>query len=357
MMQPVYIHSASAISPQNSFDIELFLQPVVHTNTGKLFVVDPDYRQYINPVAIRRMSRIIKMGITTGMNALKLAGVEKPDAIITGTGLGSMTDMEHFLKDMIHLNEEALNPTYFIQSTYNSVNGWIALQSKSTGYNQTYVNRGLSLELSLLDAQLLLNEKEEKRVALVGCFDELTDEYFVVKNKVHYWKKQIPDSFELLKYSDTEGTIAGEGAAFFTLCNEKEHATCALRALKMIQHPEPTLISKQIEDILAKHDLHMADIDVLITGMNGDARFQPLYDTALQTVGENTSVVTFKHLTGEYPTASGFALWLATHLFNIQDIPGEILYKKGEQTAIRNILILNHYMLDTASLMLLSNSN
>ena len=353
-MQPVYILSSSAISPQHSFGPSEFLKPVISSNSGKLFVTDPDYRQFINPVAIRRMSRLIKMGIAAGMNALKLAGIERPDAIITGTGLGSMTDMEHFLKDMIQLNEEALNPTYFIQSTYNSVNGWIALQSKCTGYNQTYVNRGLSLELSLLDAQLLLNETEEKKVALTGCFDELTDEYFIVKNKVHYWKKDIPNSSELLKHNDTVGTIAGEGATFFTLSNESAHAICALKAIKMIQQPDAFSIVKQVDDLLAAHSLDKEAIDVILTGMNGDASFQPLYDAALKDFSEDTTVGVFKHLTGEYPTASGFALWLAVRLFDTQNIPAEIIYKKGKNREIKNILVLNHYILNTASLMLLS---
>jgi len=354
MMQPVYILSSCAISPQHSFEPEQFLRPVLSTPDGKLFVVDADYRQFINPVAIRRMSRQMKMGISAGMRALQLAGVARPDAIITGTGLGSMTDMEHFLKDMIALNEEALNPTYFIQSTYNSINGWIALQSKCTGYNQTYVNRGFSLELSLLDAQMLLHETEEKQTALVGCFDELTPDYFVVKSKVHYWKKDIPDSLSLLQHNQTPGTIAGEGTAFFTLSNENVNAVCALQGLKMIQRPDTATIQGSIRNFLNEHGLDIADIDVVIAGMNGDAGFQPLYDEALKDISENTTITAFKHLTGEYPTASGFALWLATRLFTSHTIPEEIIIRKGTHSDLKHMLVLNHYILNTASLILLS---
>ncbi|HRO43292.1 MAG TPA: beta-ketoacyl synthase chain length factor [Flavipsychrobacter sp.] len=355
MMKPVYILSSSAISPQHSFEPENFLHPVKSTDDGKLFVVDPDYRQFINPVAIRRMSRLIKMGIAAGMNALKLAGLEKPDAIITGTGLGSMTDMEHFLKDMINMNEEALNPTFFIQSTYNSVNGWIAVQSKCTSYNQTYVNRGFSLELSLLDAQLLLNEATEREVALVGCFDELTDEYFIVKNKIGYWKKQLPQSRHLLKESNTVGTIAGEGTSFFTLSNKAENSVCILHGVKMIQSPTSAEISANISTFLQQHHVALQDIDLIITGMNGDTNFQPLYQAALEHTQPHTTIAAFKHLSGEYPTASGFALWLSAQLFSTQTIPEEIIYKRGATTDIRKILIINHYILNTASLMLLSN--
>ena len=356
MMAPVYIRSSAAISPQHSFRPDAFLNSLVHTQDGKLFVVEADYRQYINPVAIRRMSRLMKMGISTGMEALQLAGIDSPDAIITGTGLGSMTDMEHFLTDMIRLQEEALNPTYFIQSTYNSINGWIALQAKCTAYNQTYVNRGLSLEMSLLDAQLLLAESRTPATALVGCFDELTPDYFKVKSKCHYWKRDLPDSAALLRHSDTPGTIAGEGTAFFTLSNQPEAALCVLRGMHTIQAPAAAAIGQQLEDFLKARGLDFSDIDLVLTGRSGDSRFEGLYQAALSNIGGHTTEACFKHLCGEYPTTSGFALWLAVRLLAEQSLPEEIIYRKGHAKEIRNVLIVNHYILDTASFLLLSRS-
>jgi 3-oxoacyl-(acyl-carrier-protein) synthase len=358
MMKPVYILSASAISPQHSFGGEHFLQPVMSSDNGKLYVVDADYRQYINPVAIRRMSKVIKMGISAAMNSLQQAGMTCPDAVITGTGMGSMLDMERFLKDMIALKEEALNPTYFIQSTYNSINGWVALQTKCNGYNQTFVHRGLSLELSLLDAQLLLDEADEKQTVLVGCFDEMTEEYFFIKNKIGYWKKDIPNSLELLKHNDTAGTIGGEGAAFFTLSNEKANAVCAIKAIRTFQDVEVSDVKKGLQDLLAEHNLSVNDIDVMLCGMNGDSRQQALYDMALAELPDAT-VAVFKHLTGEYATTSGFALWLASELFRKQTIPQEIVYRNavvGQATnnGIKHMLVVNHYITGSVSLTLLS---
>lgn len=353
MMKPIYILSASAISPQHTFDREQFLQPVMSSDNGKLYVVDADYRQYINPVAIRRMSKVIKMGISTAMNALQQAGITCPDAIITGTGMGSMLDMERFLKDMIELKEEALNPTYFIQSTYNSINGWIALQTKCNGYNQTFVHRGLSLELSLLDAQLFLTEADEKQTVLAGCFDEMTEEYFFIKNKIDYWKKEIPNSLELINHSDTKGTIGGEGAAFFTLSNEKENAICTIKEIKTFQDVELSELQSGIHELLQAHNLNPNDIDVLLCGMNGDSRQQAVYDMVLQEVPTPT-VATFKQLTGEYATASGFAVWLASEIIRTQHIPKTITYRKSNTEAIKNILILNHYITGSTSLILIT---
>lgn len=354
MTNPVYILSAAAISPQHSFEPSEFLQQIESSDNGKLFVVDPDYRQFINPVAIRRMSRQMKMGISAGMKALQLAGVTQPDAIITGTGLGSMTDMEHFLKDMIQMNEEALNPTYFIQSTYNSINGWIALQSKSTGYNQTYVNRGLSFELSLFDAQLFLSEEKDRKLALVGCFDELTDDYFIVKDKIGYWKKQLPHSLDLLQHNATDGTIAGEGTAFFTVSNKPDGALAALRGLTMIQQPNAAKLKDAMARILDENGLSTEDIDLAIMGMNGDRKFEHLYESLTEHLPDDITIATFKQLTGEYPTASGFALWLASRLIESNSIPAPVVFRKGKDQPLKNILIVNHYILDSASVMLVS---
>lgn len=332
----------------------MFLQEVKHVRDGKLFVVDADYRKYINPVAIRRMSRLIKMGISAGMKALKKAGIEKPDAIITGTGMGSMTDMEQFLKDMINLKEEALNPTFFIQSTYNSVNGWLSLQTKSTGYNQTFVHRGLSLVLSLLDAQLLLNEDSHVSNVLVGCFDEITPDYFVVKSKCGYWKKELPDSLELLRHNDSAGSIAGEGSAFFTLSNSPQNAMCKLAGIEAIHTANAETIAEVINRFLATQGITTADIDTVIAGKNGDVNFEPFYDNALSSFEAGASILAFKHLVGEYPTSTGFALWLATELFSGSAIPQPLILRKGKDTSIRNILIINHYFLGSAALLLLT---
>ncbi len=354
MMKPVYISAAAALSPQHSFDADGFLPDVVSSNNGKLYVQDTDYSKFINPVAIRRMSRMLKIGISTGMRTMQLAGIETPDGIITGTGRGSMRDMELFLGDMIRLQEEALNPTYFIQSTYNSINGWLAMQTKCTGYNQTYVHRGHSLEVALLDAQMLLNENEAKQTYLVGCFDEMTEDYFVVKNKAHYWKKTLPDSQHLLQHSDTNGTIGGEGAAFFTITNDAANAICSIEQMTMLQEPTPQTVQATIDSILAEKGMRLKDLDMVLCGMSGDARYQPLYQPILENTTAHTTVAAFKHLCGEYDTSTGFALWLATRLFTAQTIPEVLIQKKGINPTIGNILVVNHYPQGTASILLLS---
>ena len=352
-MQPVYISAVSTLSPQHSFDDGPLLQEIRNSDNGKLYVVDTDYSTFINPVAIRRMSRMLKIGISAGMRCFQKSGIQKLDGIVTGTGRGSMRDMELFLGDMIKMNEEALNPTYFIQSTYNSVNGWLAMLTKCTGYNQTYVHRGHSLEMALLDAQLMLNETNKSQHYLVGCLDEMTEEYFFVKNKKGYWKQPIPNSLDIFKHSDTPGSIAGEGASFFMVTNEHHNALAKIAGICMLQNPDAESIHTAINKILADVGLNIKDIDIVMCGLSGDNRFEHLYTPVLQNMTAHTSIAVFKHLCGEYDTSTGFAIWLATELFKSQQIPEVIIQKKGIAPAIKNILIVNHYILNSASVILL----
>lgn len=356
MMQPVYIRSASAISPQDTFDTEQLPEVLYHNGNRLLYVQDPNYRDYINPVAIRRMSRLLKRGISTGIKALQLAKLEKPDGIITGTGLGSITDMEQFIKDMIAYNEEALNPTYFIQSTYNSINGWLALKTKCTGYNQTYVHRGHSLELSILDAQMLLNETNEQQTYLVGAFDEMTDEHFRIKEKKGYWKKELNNSLELLEHSDTQGSISGEGAAFFTITNIKEDAICRMQGIKMLSNADGNSVEDAINELLSSSNINKEDIDVALCGMNGNKLHQPMYDHVVANIADTTTIAAYKHLCGEYDTSMGFALWMATKMFADQQIHPDAVVKNGSNQSINHILIINHFMDCNASVILLSNN-
>jgi len=61
----IYIRSAGCISPQPGILGEKFMAPSQrHEERGsRMKAIEPDYRQWIDPKMIRRMSRIIRMGV------------------------------------------------------------------------------------------------------------------------------------------------------------------------------------------------------------------------------------------------------------------------------------------------------
>ena len=145
---------------------------VIHGAAG-VSSVEPDYKEFILDAGLRRrMSRVIRMSVAAAIMTLKDAGIEKIDAIVTGTGWGCLADTEKFLISIIQNQERLLNPSAFIQSTSNTVGAQIALMRGDKHYNSTYVHGSSSFESALFDSSLLINEG--KGCVLTGGFDELT---------------------------------------------------------------------------------------------------------------------------------------------------------------------------------------
>jgi len=134
-------------------------------------------------------SRFIRMGIAAAMECLEQQPDVKPDAILTATGLGCLANTEKCLDIMLENKEELLDPTPFMESSFNSLGTQIAELTDNPCYNSTYVHRGCSLASAFLDAALLISEKEAKHV-LVGAVDELTPATAAIFKRLGIWKNQ-----------------------------------------------------------------------------------------------------------------------------------------------------------------------
>lgn len=349
-----YINGIGIISPQKTFDTQDFLSEVVEHNSKALYSFEPSYKEFLNPNLARRMARIIKMGIAASTVCFRDAKIEMPDAIMTGTALGSLEDTEKFLWAIIHDDEQFLTPTAFIQSTHNTVSAQIALQLKCMNYNFTYVHKGFSFESAVLDGLMTLADGEAKNV-LVGGHDEMTDKYYRVCDRIGYFKEETVPTMELIN-SKTNGSIAGEGAAFFVLSNAKSESTYAkLRGIKTIYKPESNQeIESKITELLSSNGLTAADIDVVVYGINGDARFDKTYTHLQNNLLKNSTSTYFKHLCGEYQTAGSFAFWVAAKIIKTQTIPSAILIGENKAKQIKNVLIYNTFLDTDHTVFLLS---
>ncbi len=132
-----------------------------------------DIRKYVKPLEARRMGKIMKSSLLSSLEALQQAGISVPDAIITGTIYGCLENSERLLQQIKEEGEVMLKPTYFMQSTHNTIGSNIAIKTHCHGYNVTYTQGRRSLEWAIRDAESLLRSGKVKNV-LVGCHDEST---------------------------------------------------------------------------------------------------------------------------------------------------------------------------------------
>ena len=132
-----------------------------------------DIRKYVKPLEARRMGKIMKSSLLSSLKALQQAGIEVPDSIITGTAYGCLENSERLMEQIKEEGEGMLKPTFFMQSTHNTIGSNIAIKTHCHGYNVTYTQESHSLEWAIRDAELLLRSGKVKNV-LVGCHDEST---------------------------------------------------------------------------------------------------------------------------------------------------------------------------------------
>ncbi|GAB2693590.1 beta-ketoacyl synthase chain length factor [Mucilaginibacter koreensis] len=349
----IYIRSAACISPQSTFNQQSLLPEPLSTVTNRLKVIEPDYKAYIDAKLIRRMSRIIRMGVSTALQCLRDAQLDMPDAIVTGTAYGCLEDTGIFLTRIEEQQEEMLSPTAFIQSTHNTVGAQIALTLQCHNYNNTFTQQGHSFESALLDAILLLKEGEINN-ALVGSADELTDISFDILSRFGLYRRQPIDNLSLIQHSG-QGTIAGEGTAFFTLTHQATEENAAeLQGLDTFYtQAKPEDIAAHIQAFLTKQEVDLNDIDLVLLGNNGDIQNDEVYPHLQQTLFNNTSVAGYKHLCGEYPTAISFALWLGSCVIKYGQVPDVLVVQPPLPSPPKSVLIYNHYQHQYHTLILL----
>ena len=351
--QPVYINGMGAVAPQETLIADQFLTSPTEAEENYLTIIKPNYRDFINPKSLRRMSKIVRMGIVAAKTALAEADTENPDAIITATGMGCQADTEKFLNGMIDNRETLLNPTSFIQSTHNTIGAQIALMDSNHNYNFAYVHRTFSFESALLDSLLQFEEASVNSI-LLGGVDEITEESWLIKTRIGYFKNYPTNNLQLLA-DKKEGALAGESAAFFVLSNTKTAQSYAIiKGVQTFFRPlQLNSIVTKITSFLQKHEMTINDIDLVLMGYNGDRDFDMIYDQISEQLFTNNNIGYYKHLCGEHDTSSAFATWIAAKILKTGEVPDILFKQKANGDSPKRILIYNQFRNINHSLILL----
>ena len=337
MIPGFYIHQATCISAQQTFlqaDIESLHDPV----EKKMKAIEPTY-EGIPPGTLRRMGTAVRIGVGAAMPIIKQA--PSINGIIIGTANGGMEDCIKFLNQIIQYEEGLLAPGNFVQSTVNAVASQVGLFSHNKGYNITHVQRGLSFENSIIDAGMQLAENRNNNY-LLGAVDEISEYNYNIDYLEDAYKEENIMASQLYD-THSKGCVAGEGAAMFLVNNDKQKAVAKIIGIATLHSEDEELVKKQMQDLLSTHLSAGERIDLFLSGENGDNRYLKYYTNCESAIGVDTAVARFKHMTGEFTTASGAALWLAYHILQQQRIPEHMVKKGGTQHNYKHILIYNNH--------------
>lgn len=336
-----YINGVGVISPQRTFDNAVFFSSPEVYDQNVLKCVTPEFKEYLSPTQLRRLGRMLRIGLSAATICIRDSGQPSMDGIITSTGYGLLRDTAVFMNEILDQNEQHIAPTHFMQSTYNAIGGMIALAIQCKGYNNTYVSKGFAFETALDDAILQLTENPSQRF-LVGAYDEADETQYRTHLRSGYFKKEFVRSDELVG-SKTPGTIQGESASFFCLSGESTAATwCALLDVAMVYKPDKTALRNALATFLANNKLSVNDIDVVVNGSSGDVN----HDAVMRDLTKdfsNKPQSFYKNYCGEFCTASSFGLWLAAAMIRHENIP-DFITAPVLSTRPNTILIVNQYL-------------
>ncbi len=332
-----YIHHTSCISPQQTF-AEINIDLLKDAIENKLRAAEPSY-EGIPTGVLRRMGKAVRMGVGTALPLIKR--ITKPvNGIIIGTANGGMEDCIKFLNQIIDYDEGMLAPGNFVQSTPNAIAAQIGLLTNNRNYNITHVHRGLSFENAMMDAAMMLKEYPANSY-LLGGIDEISTYNYNIE-WLGGWYKKEPVSISDLYQKNSQGSIAGEGASMYIVSAEKLNALAAVDDVLILHSTNEEIITSQLKAFIDKN-AKGGNIDLLLTGENGDSRLLKYYTAAEKLVDKDTSVARFKHMTGEYTTAAAFAVWLACEILSGMKIPGHLIKYKANSNFNKRILIYNNY--------------
>jgi len=349
----VFVRSALAISPQNTFEEhQIPEQPVIYTDYFQNIL--PDFKTYFNPIERRRMSRIIKSGAVCAIEAIQQAGIEKPDMIISGTGLGCVEDTEKFLNEVLTSETSMHAPTAFVQSTHNSIGALIAVRYQCHGYNVLYANKTVSFESGLLDALIQFRDKKAEYILLNG-FDELTQENYNLKKRAGLFKSERITNLDILS-SNSIGSMPGEGTSSFVLTDiQSPDNLVRIDAVEICYSlPDQNDLESWVSAALAKEGLQTSDIDLVVLGNNGDITNDTIYKTLTNNLFPESVHAYYKHLCGDYDTASAFGLWFFAHAMKAQILPDHCILNKKRARMINRVLLYNQDHFKNHALILLS---
>lgn len=346
----IYITAAKALSAHDTF-LSGGLPEHVEVFHSMMKFRLPDFKSYFNPNQRRRMSNLVKASSVCSAECVNEAGIEKPDAIIVASSLGNVEESEKFLNKMIDEGVEFLTPTNFIQSNHNSLGAQIALNFQCNGYNVVYSHKTASFESALLDAFMLVSDGESQHI-LVGGIDEITPENCELKKNLGLWKEEPWSNLDILK-SDSPGSIPGEGVSFFMLSSQKKDDN-PVRLTGVSLFPfsdQQDEVQEKMMLFLNKFGKEASNIDLVLTGNSGDADSDAFTKNILARTLPDSIHALYKHLCGQFDTASGFGLWVATRILKSGIIP-DYLRINQVQRQIKTILLYHHDAFRNHSFML-----
>jgi len=250
----------------------------------------------------------VKLCLQTG-HSQGLAAAGDEVAVCLGTAWAELGVELAFLENMIRRGEKGARPAKFASSVHNALASQVAMGFNFTGENHSFTHDALSFEDALWQGSNLVSQGRARRAVVCGV-DALTD-FLLLRGR---------------ELGEHEHAIPGEGAAAFVLAPEGD-ATEALARLELVRARGPATpdvidVEEQVaflRQVTDEAGLSPEELS-LLTGAIGNGPLAATYQEVAQKFGP-ADAGTYRHHTGDYPTAAALGLARAIKLLSEKKAP------------------------------------
>ena len=302
----------------------------------------------------RRLERIQQMTLVAAKRAAApLAAVPvSPErvCVAVGTGLGASITTAAFVEPIVTDPDAVPSPQKFTNAVHNALASQVGIELTARGLNSTTTHRDTSFEAALWHgANELVAGRADRLYA--GGADELTPYLLSAGSRWGWWNADTPPIRPFSNsYTKRERPPTGEGAVVFGLAPITSSTDVPpLAELRCTafgrftpgenQWVDPATEAEWICAQLDREGISLDQIDIVISGANGWAPAEESFGAVVAALsarcGGKLRHGAYKHLCGDYHTASAFGLAMAVAFVTGTISAGDLLAPEGDnQTAL-----------------------
>ena len=295
----------------------------------------------------RRLERIQLMTLVAAKRSCRSLSPESlggdRTCVAMGTGLGASVATAAFVEPVVADENAAPSPQKFTNAVHNALASQVAMELAARGLNSTVTHREISFEAALWHGSQEIATGNAD-CALVGGADELTPYLLSAGARWGWWDEHTPPLRPLsANLTRRQRAMPGEGAVVFCLAR-KGGDLPALAEVSCISFGRYAVDDRAkidadrealwIEGELASQGVSLSKIDMVLSGANGLPSLDDMYVAVMAALerraGRRIRHGCYKHLCGEYHSASAFGMAMAVGLVSQSVAPEALLSSGGD---------------------------
>ncbi|HYH07362.1 MAG TPA: beta-ketoacyl synthase N-terminal-like domain-containing protein [Thermoanaerobaculia bacterium] len=277
-------------------------------------------RDFINPMKMRRMNMLSRLGVAAAKLAIDDCGsrLERNTGVVIGTAFGPVQTSVDYMQEYVAKGAALAPPQLFAESVANAPGSHIAIEWGLQGFNITITQRESSALAAAMYAATQI-AKGTVQSALIGGVEEANEMLFSVLDRIG----ALADEAKPFA-PDRKGMVLGEGGAMLVAHGGTRTPYGWLAGFGIARDtsasisdwgddPAPVVNAMKA----AMDDAGVASVDAIYVSANGSLRGDALEQRAIEMLfPEQPAIVATKHVFGEY--AAGGALQLAAAILGTE---------------------------------------